>query len=135
LNVCVTSAANGGGLTMVKDYVLVTPAAPARGVVVLWRDPRHAQADFGEALAVIDGVERQIHFFAMDLPHSDAGFAEAYPAEISREIDAGVEIHPRSTRGWKLTTGNPEGGDQSCPTHNCLFASGGTATAHEGLRQ
>jgi hypothetical protein len=31
----------------------------------------HAQVDFGEALAVIGGAERKIHFFAMDLPHSD----------------------------------------------------------------
>jgi hypothetical protein len=27
---------------------------------------------FGEALAVIGGEERKIHFFAMDLQHSDA---------------------------------------------------------------
>ena len=31
-----------------------------------------AQADFGEALAVIGGVEQKIHFLVMDLPHSDA---------------------------------------------------------------
>ena len=34
-------------------------------------------------LAVIGGVERKIHFFAMDLPHSDAGFVQAYPAETT----------------------------------------------------
>ena len=32
--------------------------------------PGHAQVDFGEALAMIGGVERKIHFFAFDLPHS-----------------------------------------------------------------
>ena len=32
--------------------------------------PGHAQVDFGEALAVIGGVDQKIHFFAMDLPHS-----------------------------------------------------------------
>ena len=51
--------------------------------VPLRHDPGHAQADFGEALAVIGGVERKIHFFAMDLPHSDAGFVLAYPAETT----------------------------------------------------
>ena len=60
-----------GGLTIVKDYVLRQRQrevfAPLR------HDPEHAQADFGEALAVIGGVERKIHFFALDLPHSDAG--------------------------------------------------------------
>ena len=49
--------------------------------VPLRHDPGHAQADFGEALAEIAGVECKIHFFAMDLPHSDACFVQAYPAE------------------------------------------------------
>jgi len=39
--------------------------------------------DFGEALAEIAGVERKIHFFAMDLPHGDACFVQAYPAETA----------------------------------------------------
>lgn len=43
--------------------------------------PGHAQADFGEAISIIGGVERKIHFFAFDLPHSDACFVVAYPAE------------------------------------------------------
>jgi len=34
-------------------------------------------------LAVIAGVERKIHFFALSLPHSDACFVKAYPAETS----------------------------------------------------
>ena len=42
--------------------------------------PGHAQADFGEADAIIAGVKRRAHFFAMDLPHSDACFVAAYPA-------------------------------------------------------
>ena len=42
--------------------------------------PGHAQVDFGEALAVIGGVERKIHFLAMSLPHSDACFVKAYQA-------------------------------------------------------
>jgi transposase len=31
----------------------------------------------------IAGVERKIHFLAMDLPHSDACFVQAYPAETA----------------------------------------------------
>jgi transposase len=34
-------------------------------------------------LAEIAGVERKIHFFAVDLPHSDACFVQAYPAETT----------------------------------------------------
>jgi hypothetical protein len=33
-------------------------------------------------------VERKIHFFAMDLPHSDAGFVQAYPAETTEAFCA-----------------------------------------------
>jgi hypothetical protein len=38
---------------------------------------------------VIGGVEQKIHFFAMDLPHSDAGFVQAYPAETTEAFCAG----------------------------------------------
>jgi hypothetical protein len=48
--------------------------------------PGHAQADFGEAIGVIGGVERKIHFFAMDLPHSDAIFVVGW-----RAIDAALD--------------------------------------------
>jgi transposase len=57
-----------GGLTIVKDYVLSQRQRQREMFVPLRHDPGHAQADFGEALAVIGGVERKIHFFAMDLP-------------------------------------------------------------------
>lgn len=43
----------------------------------------HAQVDFGEAIGIIGGEERKIHFFAMDLPHSDACFVAAYLAETT----------------------------------------------------
>ena len=43
--------------------------------------PGDAQADFGEALVVIGGVEQKAHFLCMDLPHSDDSFVMAFPAE------------------------------------------------------
>ena len=45
--------------------------------------PGHAQCDFGEAWAVIAGVKRKVHFFVLDLPHSDGIFVKAYPAETT----------------------------------------------------
>jgi transposase len=78
-----------GGLTIVKDYVLVRRQRLREVFVPLRHDPGHAQADFGEALAVIGGVERKIHFFAMDLPHSDACFVQAYPAETTEAFCEG----------------------------------------------
>ncbi len=71
--------------------------------VPLRHDPKHAQVDFGEALAVIAGEERKIHFFAMDLPHSDGCVVQAYPAETTEafcdEHNVGFEFFgavPRS---------------------------------------
>ena len=49
----------------------------------LAHDPGHAQVDFGEAWAIIAGVRRKVHYFALDLPHSDACFVKAYPAETT----------------------------------------------------
>ena len=72
-----------GGYTIVKDYVRERRRRSREMFVPLHHDPGHAQVDFGEAKAVIAGVERKVHFFAMDLPHSDACFVKAYPAESS----------------------------------------------------
>ena len=43
-----------------------------------------------EGICVIGGVERKIHFFAMDLPHSDAIFVAGYPAETTEAFCDGV---------------------------------------------
>ena len=72
-----------GGITIVKDYVAGWRQRAQEMFVPLVHSPGHAQADFGEAIGVIGGVERKIHFFAMDLPHSDACFVVAYPAETT----------------------------------------------------
>jgi transposase len=72
-----------GGLTIVKDYVFATKQRQREMFVPLSHPPGHAQADFGEALAIIGGVERKIHFLVMDLPHSDTCFLKAYPAETT----------------------------------------------------
>jgi transposase len=78
-----------GGLTIVKDYVHQRRLWQREVFVPLSHDPGHAQADFGEASAVIGGVEQKIHFFAVDLPHSDASFVQAYPAETTEAFCAG----------------------------------------------
>jgi transposase len=70
-----------GGYTIVKDYVRERRARAREMFVPLSHPPGHAQVDFGEAVAVIAGVRQKIHFFCLDLPHSDACFVKAYPAE------------------------------------------------------
>ncbi len=52
--------------------------------------PGHAQADFGEAMIVVGGVEQKAHFFVLDLPHSDGCYVRAYPAAVS---EAWVDGH------------------------------------------
>jgi transposase len=72
-----------GGYTIVKDYVREQTLRSREVFIPLVHPPGHAQADFGEAVVVIGGIEQKAHFFAMDLPHSDACFIKAYPAETT----------------------------------------------------
>ena len=51
--------------------------------VPLSHAPGHAQCDFGQAKAVIGVVERTVHYFVLDLRHSDGCFIKAYPAETT----------------------------------------------------
>lgn len=69
-----------GGYTIVKDYVRSKKRGSREMFVPLSHPPGHAQADFGEAMIVINGVEQKAYFFALDLPHSDACYVRAYPA-------------------------------------------------------
>ena len=72
-----------GGITIVTDYVRERKRRAREVFVPLAHSPGHAQVDFGEALGVIGGVECKLHYFAMALPHSDAFFIKAYPAETT----------------------------------------------------
>jgi hypothetical protein len=66
---------------VVKDYVRIAKGRSRETFVPLAHPPGHAQVDFGAAIGVIGGVRRKLHVFVMDLPHSDALFMKAYPAE------------------------------------------------------
>ena len=79
-----------GGYTIVKDYVRERERRGREMFVPLAHPPGHAQADFGEAIVIIGGVERKAHFFVVDLPHSDACFVRAYPAATA---EAWVDGH------------------------------------------
>jgi len=72
-----------GKLTIVTDYVREKRRQTQEVFVPLTHAPGHAQVDFGETLGVIGGTECKLHYFAMSLPHSDAFFMKAYPAETT----------------------------------------------------
>ena len=69
-----------GGYTIVKDYVREKRLGGQEMFVPLTHPPGDAQADFGEALVVIDGVECKAHDLVVDLPHSDDAVVKAFPA-------------------------------------------------------
>ena len=69
-----------GGYTIIKDYIRERERRGREMFVPLIHPPGHAQADFGEAIVVIGGVEQKAYFFVMDLPHSDGCFVRSYPA-------------------------------------------------------
>jgi transposase len=54
------------------------------------RPPGHAQIDFGEAIGIIGGCRVKLHLFCMHLPHSDACFVKAYPAETTEALLDGI---------------------------------------------
>ena len=81
-----------GGISIVRAYVHEHRQRLREMFVPLHHDPGHAQVDFGEALAVIAGEECKIHFFAMDLPHSDACLVQAYPAESTEAFCEGHNV-------------------------------------------
>jgi transposase len=72
-----------GGYTTVRDYVHPRRLSLKEAFVPLAHPPGHAQADFGEAWAVIGGVRRKVHFLVVSIPHSDAIFVKAYLAETA----------------------------------------------------
>ena len=82
-----------GGYTIVKDYVRGEQVRSREVFVPLTHAPGEAQADFGEALVVVAGVEQKAHYLAIDLPHSDDCFVVAFPAETT---GAFLEGHVRA---------------------------------------
>ena len=82
-----------GGYTIVKDYMRSAAQRGLEMFVPLTHPAGEAQADFGEAVAVIGGVECKAHYLAMDLPHSDDCFVIAFPAETT---EAFLEGHVRA---------------------------------------
>jgi transposase len=69
----------GGGYTVVREFVGKERLRQKEVFVPLAHPPGRAQVDFGEADIYLGGVKTRIHYFCLDLPHSDAIFVKAYP--------------------------------------------------------
>ena len=90
----------GGGYTIVKDYVREHRRHRREMFVPLTHPPGHAQADFGEAWAVIAGVKQKVHFFAFDLPQSDASYVRA--GSVAKFGRSGELSASAGVRGWRM---------------------------------
>ena len=78
-----------GGYTIVKDYVRDKKLGGQEMFVPLVHPAGDAQADCGEALVFIDGVQRKAHYLVVDLPPSDDAFVKAFPAATTEAFCEG----------------------------------------------
>ena len=72
-----------GGYTVVKDYVRLKRTRMKEAFMPLAHPPGHAQVDFGQCIGIVGGVRTVMHVFCFALPHCDAPFVKAYPAETT----------------------------------------------------
>ncbi|MBW4092661.1 MAG: hypothetical protein HIU82_16375 [Proteobacteria bacterium] len=70
------------------DYVLGQRQRQRDVFVPLRHDPGHARADFGEALAVIGGVERKVHITSVALGYFPATAFTCTESESEPQLDA-----------------------------------------------
>ena len=118
---------------IVKDYIRERDRRGREMFVPLTHPPGHAQADFGEATVIIGGVEQKAHFFAFDLPHSDACYIMAYPAATSEAwVDGHVHafaflraragvgaLRQRPLPGGQHPAGRPHANGPNCSAGSC----------------
>ena len=82
-----------GGYTIVKDYVRAQKRGSREMFVPLSHPPGHGQADFGEALVVIDGVEQKAF---------DNTEGKNLPTRLS-STDCGHGYRVRGIHDWRKT--------------------------------
>ena len=106
-----------GGYTIVKDYVRQQKLGGQEMFVPLVHPPGDAQADFGEALVVVDGVERKAHYLVVDLPHSGRRVREGVSGRddggVLRGAQRGVSLLRRRTAWHRLRQHEAGGGADS----------------------
>jgi len=78
-----------GGLSVVGDAVRAWRAGTAEVFMPLSHPPGEAQADFGEAVVILQGKETKVAYFVMSLPFSDAFFCQVFPRECTETFQEG----------------------------------------------
>ena len=75
-----------GGRTIVREYVSEARQRSREVFIPLSHRPGHAQADFGEADAIIAGKRVRFHYFCMDLPHIGCVFCQSLSGRGGRSV-------------------------------------------------
>lgn len=78
-----------GGRTVVCGAVAAWKRSQAEVFVPLAHPPGEAQVDYGEARVVVAGEPVTAALFVLTLPHSDAFFVAAFPAECTETFQEG----------------------------------------------
>jgi transposase len=78
-----------GGITVVGDAVRAWRAGTAEVFMPLSHPAGQAQADFGEAVVILQGKETKVAYFVMSLPFSDAFFCQVFPRECTETFQEG----------------------------------------------
>ena len=78
-----------GGYTTIRTYVAKKRLNSKEMFVPLSHDPGMAQADFGQAQAIINSIPCTVHFLVIQLPFSDGMFVKAYPSENTESFCEG----------------------------------------------
>lgn len=78
-----------GGRTIVRNAVAEWRRSQQEVFVPLAQPPGEAQVDFGEAQVVVAGEPVTAAVFVLTLPHSDAFFVAAFPAECTETFQEG----------------------------------------------
>ena len=112
-----------GGYTTVKNCVREHGRRSREMFVPLAHAAGPAQADFGEAMVVNGGVEQKVHFFALDLPFSDAFFGRV-PQSVLYDNDR----CPLSRFACKPLPGS--GSRRSCRTAHASGPSCSAGSCH-----
>jgi len=77
-----------GGYTIVKDYVRSASLRQREVLIPLAHVAGTAQADFGEALVIVAGVEQKAHYLAIDLPLCATAESLALATKSEIEIES-----------------------------------------------
>jgi transposase len=78
-----------GGISVVGDAVRAWRAGSAEVFMPLSHPAGEAQADFGEAVVILQGKQTKVAYFVMTLPFSDAFLCQVFPRECTETFQEG----------------------------------------------